>query len=735
MIVQEIEKVFIGLYQSKPLIVRSPGRINIIGEHTDYNEGFVLPAAIGQAVYVAVDKRPDNRIRLLSMDFNESYETTISDMKPTGNWSTYILGVADQLLQQGYSIGGFNLILQGNVPIGAGLSSSAAVECATVFALNELFDLKIDRMEMVHIAQKAEHRFANVLCGIMDQFTSMFGLKDRVIKLDCRSLEYEYLPLRMEGYKIVLLNTNVKHSLVASEYNTRRQQCEQGVAWVKEHYPGVKTLRDVTLEMLDKQVADKSETVYRRCKYVVEETERLIGACKDLAAGNIPALGAKLFATHTGLSKEYEVSCRELDVLVEAVKNNPDVLGARMMGGGFGGCTINIVKEAAVEDWMVNIGKIYKEKTGLTLSAYRVQTDNGTELVVRKDEEVFNLKEHAHTRLNILTGDKILVSPHRTKRPWQGKTEHLPETNRPSYVADCYLCPGNRRADGSVNPNYTESFVFTNDYSALTKSTPTGSLAVEGLLVAESEKGICKVISFSPDHSLTLPLLSEAAIQAIIRLWIKEYSTLAAYPDIRYIQIFENKGEIMGCSNPHPHGQIWSQSSSPVEIIKETKTQQKHFIKTGKSLLSDYLCVELQQKERIVLENEHFVALVPFWAVWPYETMIISKRHVQTMLRFTEDEITAYAAILKKLTIKYDNLFNISFPYSAGIHQAPVNDGDHPEWHWHMHFYPPLLRSATIKKFMVGYEMLANPQRDITAERAAAQLRNASEIHYTSTNR
>lgn len=343
---------------------------------------------------------------------------------------------------------------------------------------------------------------------------------------------------------------------------------------------------------------------------------------------------------------------------------------------------------------------------------------------------MFDLKEHSHTRLNILTGDWILVSPHRTKRPWQGKTESVPEDDRPAYDPKCYLCPGNTRADGSVNPDYKNSFVFVNDFSALLADTPEGSVNIDGLLKANSEKGICKVISFSPDHSLTLPRLTVQAIEAVIELWKKEFENIASNPSIKYIQIFENKGEIMGCSNPHPHGQIWSQASLPLEIYKETREQKKYFDEKGKSLLSDYVAIELKEKERIVLENEHFVALVPFWAVWPYETIIISKRHVQDIRQFTAHEQTAFADILKRLTAKYDNLFQISFPYSAGMHQAPVNDGDHHEWHWHMHFYPPLLRSATVKKFMVGYEMLANPQRDITAEWAADKLRSLSEVHY-----
>ncbi len=347
---------------------------------------------------------------------------------------------------------------------------------------------------------------------------------------------------------------------------------------------------------------------------------------------------------------------------------------------------------------------------------------------------MLNLSEHSHTRLNILTGDWILVSPHRTKRPWQGKQETVPEDTRPSYDPKCYLCPGNTRADGAINPRYEQSFVFVNDFSALLPDTPPGSINIEGLLQAQGESGICKVISFSPDHSLTLPQLPVEGIRKVIDVWCNEFSDISLNGHIKHIQIFENKGDIMGCSNPHPHGQIWAQHSLPLEVAKETEQQKKYFNIHNRSLLYDYVQLELKEKERIIIENEHFVALVPFWAVWPYETMIISKRHVQQITGLTDEEKNAFADILKKLTAKYDNLFNISFPYSAGIHQAPVNDGLHPEWHFHMHFYPPLLRSATVKKFMVGYEMLANPQRDITAEDAAKRLRELSHIHYKDKN-
>lgn len=341
-----------------------------------------------------------------------------------------------------------------------------------------------------------------------------------------------------------------------------------------------------------------------------------------------------------------------------------------------------------------------------------------------------DLQNNPHRRFNPLTNEWVLVSPHRAKRPWQGKTESLPADNRPSYDPNCYLCPENTRAGGVENDKYESTYVFTNDFGAL---LPEGSeeTSADGLLVSETVKGICRVVCFSPDHSLTLPLMSQSHIEEVITLWQAQYAELGAKDFINYVQIFENKGEIMGCSNPHPHGQIWATSNISDEPFKEDKAQKAYFMSHGKTLLSDYLKQELAAEERIVLENEHFVALVPYWAVWPYEIMLISKRAVQHIAELTNDEVKSYANILKRLTVKYDNLFETSFPYSSGIHQAPTDGEDHPEWHFHMHFYPPLLRSATVKKFMVGFEMMANPQRDITAEYSAKVLRELPEVHYS----
>ena len=378
----KLKEKFSSLFNSEPLLIRSPGRVNIIGEHTDYNEGFVLPAAIDKAIYIAIGKRDDDIIHLYAQDYEQSHDVTLTTVAPSDkHWPNYILGIVDQLQKRGYNPGGFNLVIDGDVPLGAGLSSSAAVECATVFALNELFKIGIEKIEMVKMAQLAEQTFAKVMVGIMDQFASMFGKQGHVIKLDCRSLEYEYVPLDLKGIKILLLNTNVKHSLASSEYNTRRQQCEQGVAWVKETHPGVKSLRDVTMDMLNEHVASKDEIIFRRCKYVVQENSRLLQGCEDLKSGDIEALGKKMFRTHDGLSKEYEVSCKELDYLVEYVKDNSSVLGARMMGGGFGGCTINLVKEEAIDDLVKTISVDYQKAMNLELSAYIAGIEDGTSVV------------------------------------------------------------------------------------------------------------------------------------------------------------------------------------------------------------------------------------------------------------------------------------------------------------------------------------------------------------------
>lgn len=338
-------------------------------------------------------------------------------------------------------------------------------------------------------------------------------------------------------------------------------------------------------------------------------------------------------------------------------------------------------------------------------------------------------KHSSHRRKNILTGEWVLVSPHRTKRPWQGMQEQAKELKTLKYDPNCYLCPGNTRANNEINPDYKNTYSFINDFSAILDVKIENFK--DNLLEAHTESGICKVLCYSPNHSLTMSQMDESEIVSIIKLWQKEYKDLGSIENINNIQIFENKGESMGCSNPHPHGQIWAQKSIPTEILKKQNNFKKFYENNNQSMLLAYIKKELELKERIIYENESFVALVPFWAVWPYESMVITKNHRKSILELNEKEVTDYANILKILTTKYDNLFQTSFPYSTGIHQAPTNNEQNKEWHMHMSFYPPLLRSSNIKKFMVGYEMFGEPQRDITPEQAAESLRNCSKTHFS----
>lgn len=333
-----------------------------------------------------------------------------------------------------------------------------------------------------------------------------------------------------------------------------------------------------------------------------------------------------------------------------------------------------------------------------------------------------NLENYSHKRFNILTGEWVLVSPHRAKRPWQGQEETIQNEKRPTYDESCYLCAGNTRVNGEANPLYEDVFIFTNDFAALQKDSPDFEVN-DGLLIAKSEKGICKVVCFSPDHSKSLANMTSEEIQKVVFAWQKEYKELGSHDLIHYVQIFENKGAVMGCSNPHPHGQIWSQSTLPNEAQKKDTQQANHYRKNASSLLGDYLVQELKEKERIIFENDAFVVLVPFWGIWPFETMIVPKTHQSSILEMDTNQAYLYAEAISKITRAYDRVFDTPFPYSSGIHQAPTNDNNHNHWHWHMSFYPPLLRSATVKKFMVGYEMFGSPQRDITPESVALQLK------------
>jgi UDPglucose--hexose-1-phosphate uridylyltransferase len=340
------------------------------------------------------------------------------------------------------------------------------------------------------------------------------------------------------------------------------------------------------------------------------------------------------------------------------------------------------------------------------------------------------LPRGSHRRFNPLTGEWVLVSPHRTQRPWLGQTEKPAGATPPAYDPDCYLCPGNHRAGGAVNPPYAHTFVFDNDYPALTPQSSDDGIDEGGLLVARGEGGVCRVICFSPKHDLTLSRMSVDEIGRVVDVWAHQTNELGSRPDINAVQIFENRGAMMGASNPHPHCQVWATESLPNEIAKEFTAQSAYRTERGSCLLCDYLALEREAQDRIVFANDHFTVVVPFWAIWPFETLLLPNRHLGDLTELSNDERPALADALRRLTVLYDNLFETSFPYSMGFHQAPTDSAAHAEWHLHAHFFPPLLRSATVRKFMVGFELLGTPQRDITPEAAADRLRQLPPTHY-----
>lgn len=377
---QVVQQKFQELYKSTPIVVRSPGRINLIGEHTDYNDGFVMPAAINYDTVFAIAEASDSISEVYSVKYNERYVVDLQNPTPVASpaWANYLLGVLKQFQMKGFQVKPFKCVFGGDVPLGAGLSSSASVECGFAYALNELNSSGLPRQTMIYMAQWAEHNFAGVKCGIMDQFASMMGKKGHVIVLDCRSMEYRYSPIHLPDYDIVLCDTKVKHSLVDSEYNSRRSECERGVAILQKHYPNVKSLRDVSVAMIENHKHEMTGKIYDRCIYIVEEIVRVQEASKDLDEDRLIEFGRKMYETHEGLSHKYEVSCEELDFLVDTARKFGKVIGARMMGGGFGGCTINIIPKAETGNFISFASTAYSEKFHHEMASYVVSVEDGT---------------------------------------------------------------------------------------------------------------------------------------------------------------------------------------------------------------------------------------------------------------------------------------------------------------------------------------------------------------------
>lgn len=374
-----IRQKFKELYQGEPLLFRSPGRINLLGEHIDYNGGIVIPAAINQYIYIALDSREDDEIQLYSVDYEESFQSSVHKLEKTAPvWTQYILGVVDQFLKSGASIQGFNMVFGGDIAQGAGLSSSAALECAVAFGLQKLNGLTLSKMELAKLAQAAENQFVGVNCGLMDQFASLFGKKDKFIQMDCQSLDYQYFPFSSTDYCFVLLDTQVKHSLASSAYNERRRQCETGLAWVRKHYPEFKSLREVNQEMLSAYVQNEDPLIYQRCQFVIDEIRRVKEAGQALLENNIIRIGQLMYEAHEGLSRAYEVSCPELDFLVDQARLSPHIIGARMMGGGFGGCTLNLIHKDELETELNRLSEAYKKTFDIDLKSYSVHLSDGT---------------------------------------------------------------------------------------------------------------------------------------------------------------------------------------------------------------------------------------------------------------------------------------------------------------------------------------------------------------------
>ncbi len=383
-IAQKVKSIFNQNFAGEPIVVRAPGRINLIGEHTDYNMGFVLPAAVGQAIYLAAAPSGDpEACSILSLDFNERYNFKLSEIQPLpkNSWQNYLLGVIAEIQGSGRTIKGFNMVFSGDVPRGSGMSSSAALECGTCFALNTLFDLGIPKVEMVKMSQMAEHHYAGVMCGIMDQFASMMGEKDQALLLDCRTLEYSHFPVALNGYSLILCNSNVHHSLADSEYNVRRMQCEEGVEILNASFDEIKSLRDATTEQLNAVKEELPEVVYRRCKYVIEENERVMAFTRAMSANDFVKAGNLLKTAQHAMATEYEISCPEIDFMAAFANARPDVLGARMMGGGFGGCTINLLKKGAEEVFVQELSAAYQVKFQKKLTPIPVSIEDGVGLV------------------------------------------------------------------------------------------------------------------------------------------------------------------------------------------------------------------------------------------------------------------------------------------------------------------------------------------------------------------
>ncbi len=613
-------------------VAHAPGRINLLGEHVDYNHGWVLPAAVNR--YVSFAARRSATHHWLAVDLSESLQAPPLGQPSLTAWANYLLGVIDAFERRGIPVPPLDLAFSSSIPRAQGLSSAAL--CSALRCSSKSCSSAFSRKDLALIAQESEHPLRRRPLrphGPVRQ--PLWGLES-IVFLDCLSLTHEIIPAHLPGHTWLVVDSGVKHAHAEGAYNARRAAAEAALAAfeaaaTRGSATTISTWREVRPQDLT-SLAEAPEAQQRAARYIVGELARSQQAVEALRTGDAPALGQLLSATHVGLRDDYAVSCDEMDALVERCLAAPGVLGARQMGGGFGGCALVLVEDAAAEGLARALEKDYP-------AVYRFDLVDGAHAAPVAHR--FDPAEHPHRRHNPLLDEWVLVSPQRGKRPWQGAVEATETVQAPAHDPNCYLCAGVTRQGGAVNPTYTGTYVFDNDFPAFGAGGETEwdarmeGVQASSLFKMQPERGVNRVVCFSERHDVTFAELSDAERLAVFHTWQAQSRALGERQDLQYVQIFENKGAAMGCSNPHPHGQIWAQHSVPSLVARTQTNLLAHYQKAGQTLLTNYAAAEVQAGERVVYENAHVLALVPYWATWPFETLVIQKRpcaHLEEVL-------------------------------------------------------------------------------------------------------